>query len=318
MGILDNLGFNKLKKGLSKTRQKLVEAINETVTGKAVIDEETIEKIEEILITSDIGYEISENIIENVRRSLKSNKDRSEISVIQSVKEELISSIRKSNSLKLNDNNKSVKTKPHVILIVGVNGVGKTTTIGKLAYNFRREGLKVIVGAADTFRAAAGEQLDIWAERAGVAIVQKAAGSDPSSVAFDTVSKAIQEKYDIVLIDTAGRLHNKANLMNELSKIKRAISKLLPSAPHETYLILDGTVGQNALVQADEFSKVTDLTGLIITKLDGTAKGGVIFQISAKQNTPVKFIGIGESIDDLQKFNSKDFVNALFENAESN
>ena len=310
MRILDNKGFNKLKKGLNKTRRRLVDTINETVTGKAVIDEQTIERIEEILITSDIGYEISENIIENVRHSLKSNKDRSEINIINSVKQELLNSIQK-NNLSAN-NNRSINTNPYVILIVGVNGVGKTTTIGKLAYNYKMKGYKIIVGAADTFRAAAGEQLDIWAERAGVDILQKASGADPSSVAFDTVNKAIREKYDIVLVDTAGRLHNKTNLMNELGKITRAINKLHKNAPNEIYLVLDGTVGQNAIVQADEFSKVTQLTGLIITKLDGTAKGGVVFQILEKQKIPIKFIGIGETIEDLQEFDPSVFINALF------
>ena len=310
MRILDNKGFNKLKKGLNKTRRRLVDTINETVTGKAVIDEQTIERIEEILITSDIGYEISENIIENVRHSLKSNKDRSEINIINSVKQELLNSIQK-NNLSAN-NNRSIKTNPYVILIVGVNGVGKTTTIGKLAYNYKMKGYKIIVGAADTFRAAAGEQLDIWAERAGVDILQKASGADPSSVAFDTVNKAIREKYDIVLVDTAGRLHNKTNLMNELGKITRAINKLHKNAPNEIYLVLDGTVGQNAIVQADEFSKVTQLTGLIVTKLDGTAKGGVVFQILEKQKIPIKFIGIGETIEDLQEFDPSVFINALF------
>ena len=316
MGILDNVGFNKLKKGLNKTRRKLVDTINETVTGKAVIDEQTIERIEEILITSDIGYKISENIIENVRHSLKSSKDRSEINIINSVKEELLNSIQKNNLSANNDH--YIETNPYVILIVGVNGAGKTTTIGKLAYNYKKKGYKIIVGAADTFRAAAGEQLDIWAKRAGVEILQKDSGADPSSVAFDTVNKAIREKYDFVLIDTAGRLHNKTNLMNELGKITRAISKLLPSAPHETYLILDGTVGQNAIIQSDEFSKVIQLTGIIITKLDGTAKGGFIFQILEKQNIPIKFIGIGETIEDLQEFDPNNFINALFDHNEVN
>lgn len=314
MGILGNIGFDKLKNGLSKTRHKLVDAISETITGKAVIDDETLEKIEEILITSDIGFELTDNIIENVRKSLKSNKDRSQINIIKNVKEELVKSINENDSAsEIENQNKIKNTKPFVILIIGVNGVGKTTTIGKLAHNFKKDGLKVIVGAADTFRAAAGEQLDIWAERAGVEIIQKSHGADPSSVAFETVNEAVRNKYDVVLIDTAGRLHNKSNLMNELSKIKRAIEKVLPGAPHESYLVLDGTVGQNALVQADEFSKVTELTGLIISKLDGTAKGGIIFQIYAKQKAPVKYIGIGEGIDDLQTFNPTDYVNALFD-----
>jgi fused signal recognition particle receptor len=313
MALFDNINFNKLKSGLSKTRNKIVNSINEKITGKAVIDEDIIDEIEEILITSDIGFDTAEKIIENLRVSLKSEKDRTQFNIIRTVKDELVSVISNGSSDDKNKEDEITKiSKPYVILIVGVNGVGKTTTIGKLAHNFRSGGAKVLIGAADTFRAAAGEQLDIWADRAGVDIVQKESGSDPSSVAFETVEKAVNENYDFVLIDTAGRLHNKANLMNELSKIKRAINKVLPNAPHDTFLILDGTVGQNALIQADEFSKVTDISGLVITKLDGTAKGGVVFQICNKQSIPVKFIGVGETIEDLQTFNPKIFVDAIF------
>lgn len=315
MGIFDNLNFNKLKTGLSKTRTKIVQSINETVTGKAVIDEETLDEIEEILITSDIGYDTVEKIIDDVRSGLKKDKDRSEDNIIQAVKNELVKVVHNENLHSENFNDRINSHKPFVILIVGVNGVGKTTTIGKLAHNFKKGGAKVIVGAADTFRAAAGEQLDIWAARSGVDIVQKPSGADPSSVAFETVQKAVSENYDIVLIDTAGRLHNKVNLMNELSKIKKAIGKVLPDAPHETFLILDGTVGQNAIIQAEEFSKVTDISGLIVTKLDGTAKGGVVFQICSRQKIPVRYIGVGESIDDLLNFDPDEFVNAIFENA---
>ena len=313
MTLFDNINFNKLKSGLSKTRDKIVNSINEKITGKAVIDENIIDEIEEILITSDIGYDTVEKIIENVRVTLKNEKDRTQFSIIETVKDELVSVVSNGSTddANIEDDVKKI-SKPYVILIVGVNGVGKTTTIGKLAHNFHSGGAKVLVGAVDTFRAAAGEQLDIWAERAGADIVQKESGSDPSSVAFETVDKAVKENYDVVLIDTAGRLHNKVNLMNELGKIKRAISKVLPNAPHETFLILDGTVGQNALIQAEEFSKVTDISGLVITKLDGTAKGGVVFQICNKQSIPVKFIGIGESIEDLQTFNPKVFVDAIF------
>lgn len=315
MGLFDNINIKKLKSGLNNTRNKIVNSIQETVTRKAVIDDNTIDDLEEILITSDIGIDTAETIIEKVRASLKADKDRSEINIIKTVKEELISVVNNCNIDEKNTEEENNNLKPVVILIIGVNGAGKTTTIGKLAYNFVKGGSKVLVGAADTFRAAAGEQLEIWAERAGVDIVQKEPGSDPSSVAFDTVSKAVSENYDFVLIDTAGRLHNKVNLMNELSKIKKAINKTLPGAPHETYLILDGTVGQNSLIQADEFSKVTDISGLIITKLDGTAKGGVVFQICSTQNIPIKYIGVGESIDDLQTFNPETFVNAIFDTA---
>ena len=313
MALFDNINLSKLKSGLSKTRDKIVNSINEKITGKAVIDENIIDEIEEILITSDIGFDTAEKIIENLRVVLKSEKDRSQFNIINTVKDELVSVISNGSADDKNKEEDIIKiSKPYVILIVGVNGVGKTTTIGKLAHNFHSEGAKVLIGAADTFRAAAGEQLDIWAERAGADIVQKESGSDPSSVAFETVEKAVNENYDFVLIDTAGRLHNKANLMNELTKIKRAINKVLPSAPHDTFLILDGTVGQNALIQADEFSKVTDISGLIITKLDGTDKGGFVFQICNKQSIPVKFIGVGETIEDLQTFNPKIFVDAIF------
>jgi fused signal recognition particle receptor len=310
MGLFDNLNFSKLKTGLAKTRNRLVNSINETLTGKSVVDDETLDQIEEILLSADIGALTAENIIEKVKDKIKSESNITNLSIINTVKEELVAVLSKGNGEQKNLND---ITKPYIILIVGVNGVGKTTTIGKLAHNFKLGGAKVIVGAADTFRAAASEQLDIWADRADVEIIQKPSGADPSSVAFETVEKAVKENYDFVLIDTAGRLHNKVNLMNELGKIKRAISKVLPGAPHETLLILDGTIGQNALVQAEEFSKVTELNGLVITKLDGTAKGGAVFQICSKMNIPIKYIGVGEKIDDLQNFNSSMFIDAIFE-----
>ena len=312
MGLLNNLNLDRLKSGLTKTRNKIVNTINETISGKAVLDNKTLDEIEEILITSDIGYDTAEKIIENARIKLKSDKDRSGINIIQTVKDELTSSL-KIDSEK-NEEIGIEKFKPYVILIVGINGAGKTTTIGKLAHNYKKAGLKVIVGAADTFRAAANEQLEVWAERAGVEIIQKSKGSDPSSVAFDAVNHAVKNNYDVVLIDTAGRLHNKLNLMEELNKVKRVIKKILPHAPNETLLVIDGNTGQNALVQADEFSKVTDINGLVITKLDGTAKGGVVFQICSKQKIPVKYIGVGEGIDDLQNFDPGLFVSAIFEN----
>jgi fused signal recognition particle receptor len=307
MSIFKNFNVNKLKEGLSKTREKIFNSISETITGKAVIDDMTIDKIEEILISSDIGFDSVEKIIEDMRKNLKSQKDRTSENILKIVKDELIKTLVIPKN-PVNDLSK----KPYVILIVGVNGVGKTTTIGKLANNYKKIGFKVIVGAADTFRAAANEQLEIWAHRAGVEINQSSKGSDPSSVVYDTIKRAIDNQYDVVLIDTAGRLHNKANLMSELDKIRRVIKKLLPDAPHETLLILDGNTGQNALIQANEFSKVADISGLVITKLDGTAKGGVVFQIVAKQNVPVKYIGIGEGIDDLQEFNPEAFVTAIF------
>lgn len=308
MSLFKNFNISKLKEGLSKTREKIFNSITETVSGKAIIDDTTLEKIEEILLNSDIGFDATEKIIDAVRKNLKSQKDRTSENIIDVVKKELINIL----GFSKNDKNEILSQKPYVILIVGVNGVGKTTTIGKLANNYKKIGMKVIVGAADTFRAAANEQLEIWAARANVDINQSVKGTDPSSVVFDTLKKAIDENYDVVLIDTAGRLHNKLNLMNELDKIRRVIKKLIPNAPQETLLILDANTGQNALTQAEEFSKVTDVTGLVITKLDGTAKGGVVFQIISKQNIPVKFIGVGEGIDDLQEFEADKFVEAIF------
>jgi fused signal recognition particle receptor len=312
MSLFENINFSKLKDGLSKTRTKIVNTINEVITRKAVLDDKTLDEIEEILITSDIGFDTSEKIIESTRERLHNEKDRSKLNILDSVKKELVGVLK--SGTRPQDGNDIGKYKPYVILIVGVNGAGKTTTIGKLAHNFKRAGLRVIVGAADTFRAAANEQLDIWAERAGVEIVHKGKGADPSSVAFDTIQKAVRDKFDIVIIDTAGRLHNKSNLMEELNKIKRVSAKVLEYAPNETLLVLDGTTGQNAMIQAEEFSKVTDITGLVITKLDGTAKGGVVFQICSRQKIPVKYIGVGESIDDLQTFDADLFVSAIFEN----
>lgn len=313
MKFFDNINLNRLKEGLSKTRDKLVTKITETFSGKAVIDDNTLNELEEILISSDMCANLSEKIINNLRINLKTEKDRTLSNILELLKNELLKILSTGQSNNISDENKE-KIKPYVILIVGVNGVGKTTTIGKLASNFKKAGNKVIVGAADTFRAAANEQLNIWAQRAGVEIIQHKQGTDPSSVAFETVKKAIDGDYDIVLIDTAGRLHSKINLMNELNKINKAISKVLPGAPHDTYLVLDATLGQNAIVQADEFSKVTKLSGLVITKLDGTAKGGTIFQICESNKIPVKYIGVGEKLDDLQTFNPQLFVDALFRN----
>ncbi len=316
MKFFSNINLNRLKEGLSKTRDKLVTKITETFSGKAVIDDTTLNELEEILISSDMSAELSEKIINNLRINLKTEKDRTLSNILELLKSELLNILDKEQSHAISNEDK-IKIKPYVILIVGVNGVGKTTTIGKLASNFKKTGNKVIVGAADTFRAAANEQLDIWAQRAGVEIIQHKQGTDPSSVAFETVKKAIDGDYDIVLIDTAGRLHSKVNLMNELNKINKAISKVLPGAPQDTFLVLDATLGQNAIVQADEFSKVTKLSGLVITKLDGTAKGGTIFQICETNKIPVKYIGVGEKLDDLQTFNSSSFIDALFRNTQS-
>ncbi len=311
MKLFNNINLNRLKDGLSKTRDKLVNKITETFSGKAVIDDNTLTELEEILISSDLSSELSEKIINNLRINLKTEKERTLNRILELLKSELLQVLNGHQK----SNHAITESKPYIILIVGVNGVGKTTTIGKLASNFKNAGNKVIVGAADTFRAAANEQLDIWAKRAGVEIIQQNKGADPSSVAFETVKKAVEENYDIVLIDTAGRLHSKVNLMNELNKIHKAIGKVLPGAPHDTFLVLDATVGQNAISQTNEFSKFTQLSGLIITKLDGTAKGGSIFQICSSHKIPVKFIGVGENIDDLQTFDPKLFIEALFKTA---
>ncbi len=311
MSLFKNFDFGKLKDGLTKTRDKIFNKISETVTGKAVIDEITLEEMEEILITSDIGFDLAMKIVEEVRKRLKSEKDRSGENVLAIVKEVLEDEL--AHSISSREYQPDVEAyKPFVILIVGVNGAGKTTTIGKLAHNFKMSGWKVVVGAADTFRAAANEQLEIWAERAGVPIISKHQGADPSSVAYETIEEAIKINADVVMIDTAGRLHTKVNLMEELKKIKNVISKKLPYAPNEIFLVVDGTTGQNAVQQGKEFTKVTELSGLIVTKLDGTAKGGVIFQICRELSVPVRYIGVGEGIEDLQNFDPKMYVEAIF------
>ncbi len=308
MSIFKNIKFDKLISGLSKTRDKIVNKITETVTGKAVLDDLTIEELEEVLITSDMGAELSFRVIEETRRRVKSSSDRSNTKLIETVKEVLKETLRTSTR---NYDPDIASYKPYVILIVGVNGAGKTTTIGKLAHNFRQSGLSVLIGAADTFRAAANDQLEIWAQRAGVDIIQIKGTGDPSAVAFETVDSAIKRNVDVVMIDTAGRLHTKTNLMAELKKIKSVIKKKLDYAPNEIFLVIDGNTGQNALVQAEEFSKATELTGLIVTKLDGTAKGGVIFQICSKLKIPVTYIGVGEGIEDLQNFDLNLYIDAM-------
>lgn len=312
MKLFKNLNFDKLKGGLSKTREKIFTSISETISGKAKLDEEILDDLEEILITSDIGMDTSEKIIEATREFLKGEKDRTEENVINVIKNELVYTLEENND-GVSEFSRLDNYKPYVILIVGVNGAGKTTTIGKLAHNYKKAGLQVVIGSADTFRAAANEQLEIWANRAGVEVVQREHGADPSSVAYETLTAAKQKNADIVIIDTAGRLHTKNNLMEELKKIKKVLAKVLDYAPNDTFLVIDGNTGQNGLIQAREFSKFTELTGLIVTKLDGTAKGGIIFQITAEQNVPVKYIGVGEGIEDLQTFDSKEFVNAIFD-----
>ncbi|MEJ5350096.1 MAG: signal recognition particle-docking protein FtsY [Melioribacteraceae bacterium] len=307
MKLFGNINFKKLKEGLTKTRNNIFNKITETITRKAIIDESTLEEIEEILITSDIGISTTEKIIQKARTLLLKETERDSDKLKEIIKSELLSLLKIDN-----ENYEIEKYKPFVILIVGVNGSGKTTTIGKLSYNFRNSGLKVTIGSADTFRAAANEQLEIWAKRADVEIISSDT-KDPSAVAFDTIIAAQKNSSDIVIIDTAGRLHTHKNLMEELGKIKRVINNLLPYAPNEIYLVIDGTSGQNALYQVNEFEKYTNITGLIITKLDGTAKGGIVFRIASEKNIPIKYIGVGEGIDDLQVFSPKDFVEAILD-----
>ncbi len=308
-----NLDFKKLKIGLSKTRDKLYNKISETITGKAKLDEEIIEELEETLISTDIGFDLTNKILDGLKIKLKDEKERSDGKIIELMKGTIHELINNSNHI--SDYQVDIeKYKPFIILIVGVNGSGKTTSIGKLAYNFKNSGLNVIIGAADTFRAAANEQLEIWAKRAGVEIIQKKTGADPSSVAYETITSAIKNNYDVVLIDTAGRLHSKTNLMEELNKINRVIKKQLSYAPNETFLVIDGTTGQNSMIQAEEFKKYIDITGLIVTKLDGTAKGGTVLNICYNQKIPIRFVGIGESIEDLLTFQTKDFIEAMISN----
>lgn len=304
--------LNNLRDRLTKTRDNLVKRIKETVTGKATLDSKTLDQLEDVLISADIGFDLSNRIIEDVRSELLQEKDRDDEKVIFNVLNKQLKKIFENNS-KSKENENSNAEKPKVILIVGVNGVGKTTTIGKLAYKFKEQNKKVLIAASDTFRAAAKEQLEIWSDRAKADIVMHDKSVDPSSVAFEALDKAIKENYDVLLVDTAGRLHNKSSLMDELNKLNRIITKKLNRAPDETYLVIDGNSGQNALVQADEFSKIIPITGLIVSKLDGTAKGGMVFQISEKKKIPVKYIGVGEGVEDLQQFNPDEFISALLD-----
>ena len=302
----------KLNDGLEKTKSSLFEKISKKVVGKSKIDDEDLDDIEEILITSDIGVDTSLKIIESLEKRVQKEKYISSDELTKILKEEI--ELLLVNSTDIDSDVKFESDIPYVIMVVGVNGVGKTTTIGKLAYKFKKSGFKVVLGAADTFRAAAIDQLTIWAERVGVEIVKQNMGSDPASVAYDTLQSAISKNADVVIIDTAGRLHNKVNLMNELSKVKSVMSKLIPNAPHDVLLVLDASTGQNAIEQAKQFSSVTQVNSLALTKLDGTAKGGVVIGISDQLKIPVRFIGVGEAMEDLQIFNKETFVDTLFNN----
>ena len=301
-----------LDKGLEKTRQSVFAKISKAVAGKSKVDDDVLDDLEEILVTSDVGVDTTLKIIERIESRVSRDKylGADELNVL--LKEEIAALLQENNSGDGVDFELPKDKKPYVILVVGVNGVGKTTTIGKLAYNFKKANKKVILGAADTFRAAAVDQLTIWSERVGVPIVKQQMGADPASVTYDTVKSAISQDADVAIIDTAGRLHNKINLMNELSKIKRVMQKLIPDAPHEVLLILDASTGQNAIEQARQFISTTQVNAMALTKLDGTAKGGVVIGISDTFKIPVKYIGVGEKMEDLQVFDRKEFVETLF------
>ncbi len=300
----------RLDAGLEKTKRGLMERLQRVLTGRRKIDDEVLDEIEESLLTSDVGVETTVKIIEAIERRAKEDRytDENELKAI--IRSEVVG-LLKEKTTEWGDGSDNAK-RPYVIMVVGVNGVGKTTTIGKLANRYKQAGLKVVLGAADTFRAAATEQLTIWADRVGVGIVKQGQGADPASVAFDAVKSAIAQDSDVVIIDTAGRLHNKVGLMDELSKIKKVMGKVREGAPDEVLLVLDGSTGQNAKEQAKEFVKATTVTGLVITKLDGTAKGGVVIGISAEMDIPVRWIGVGEGMDDLQEFDAEKFVTTLF------
>jgi len=301
-----------LDKGLEKTKQSVFSKISKAVIGKSKVDEDVLDDLEEILVTSDVGVETTLKIIDRIEARVARDKYLGVDELNRLLKEEIVALLQENNSGDGADFELPADKKPYVIMVVGVNGVGKTTTIGKLAYNFKRAGKKVVLGAADTFRAAAVSQLEIWSERVGVPIVSQGMNADPASVAYDTVKSAIAREADVVIIDTAGRLHNKVNLMNELSKIKRVMQKLIPDAPHEILLILDASTGQNAIEQARQFISATEVNAIALTKLDGTAKGGVVIGISDTFKIPVKYIGVGEKMEDLQVFNRKEFVETLF------
>ncbi len=301
-----------LNKGLEKTRTSVFDRISKAIVGKSTVDDEVLDNLEEILVTSDVGVDTTLKIIDRIEKRVARDKylGTSELNMI--LKEEIAALLQENNSGDGSSFDLPEDKKPYVIMVVGVNGVGKTTTIGKLAYNFKMAGKKVVLGASDTFRAAAVDQLKIWADKVGVPIVSQGMGADPASVAFDTVKSAVAQDADVVLIDTAGRLHNKVGLMNELSKIKKVCQKVIPDAPHEVLLVLDASTGQNAIEQARQFIAATEVNALALTKLDGTAKGGVVIGISDQFKIPVKYIGVGEKMENLQIFDRNEFVDSLF------
>lgn len=314
MGIFSREKKDSLNKGLEKTKESVFKKLSRAVVGKSSVDDEVLDNLEEVLITSDVGVDTTLKIIERIENRVSKDKyiGTSELNLM--LKEEIAGLLSEHDDGEVFSFSDALTQKPHVIMVVGVNGVGKTTTIGKLAWHFKKAGKKVYMGAADTFRAAAVDQLSIWADRVGVEIIKQEMGSDPASVAFDALSSAQANDVDVVIIDTAGRLHNKVNLMNELTKIKRVMTKVVPDAPHEILLILDGSTGQNAFEQARQFTAATEVNALALTKLDGTAKGGVVIGISDQLKIPVKYIGIGEKMEDLLVFNKTEFVDSLFSN----
>ncbi len=301
-----------LDKGLEKTKESFLGKLTRAVAGKSKVDDDVLDNLEEVLVTSDVGVDTTLGIIRRIEQRVERDKYVTTAELNQILKEEVAALLTDNHTEDTEGFRIPTDKKPYVIMVVGVNGVGKTTTIGKLAYQFKQAGLKVVLGAADTFRAAAVEQIVIWGERVGVPVVKQQMGSDPASVAFDTLQSAVAQGADVVLIDTAGRLHNKRGLMDELTKIKRVMQKLVPDAPHDVMLVLDGSTGQNAFEQARQFTAATDVTSMAITKLDGTAKGGVVIGISDQFRIPVRYIGLGEGMEDLQPFNRMDFVNSLF------
>lgn len=311
-GLFSKAKKESLDQGLAKTKESVFQKLSRAVVGKSKVDDEVLDNLEEVLITSDVGVDTTLKIIRRIEERVDRDKYLGVSELNRILKEEIAALLEENNSIDVSDFELPKSEEPYVIMVVGVNGVGKTTTIGKLAYNFKQAGKKVILGAADTFRAAAIDQLEVWAKRVDVPIVRQDMGSDPASVAFDTLKSAKAQGADVVIIDTAGRLHNKINLMNELSKIKKVMQKVVPGAPNEVLLVLDGSTGQNAFEQAKQFTLATEVTALALTKLDGTAKGGVVIGISDQFKIPVKYIGIGEKMEDLQIFNRVEFVDSLF------
>jgi fused signal recognition particle receptor len=311
-GLFSKEKKERLDKGIGKTKESLFQKLARAVAGKSKVDDEVLDKLEEVLISSDVGVETTLKIIQRIENRAAHDKIMNTDELNTILKEVIASLLEENNTGDVSDFASVVTAQPYVIMVVGVNGVGKTTTIGKLAHQFKCAGKKVLLGAADTFRAAAVEQLVVWAERAGVEIVKQQMGADPASVAYDTVNSAKANGADVVIIDTAGRLHNKVNLMNELSKIKKVVQKVIPDAPHEVLLVLDGSTGQNAFEQAKQFTLATEVSALALTKLDGTAKGGVILGISDQFKIPVRYIGVGEKMEDLLVFNKQEFVDSLF------